>query len=236
MLDRKRMLIILIVPLILLVAAGCTRYKPRPIDISNGEYYEDEEYQKLSKKDREEYCRNLAEELERLQARSDKASSELNDNQQSIEQLTKDIRDAERVYANMNAHVDELTKQLQQLSLLPKTYILKYGECLWVLASYEEIYSDPLKWPRIWRGNPELIEDPDWVLAGWELKIPREWPYKHKVLQDEWLAKIAGYWEVYDNYRKWPILFEANKDKIADPDLIFPDQELVIPREETSLE
>ncbi|MCK4236862.1 MAG: LysM peptidoglycan-binding domain-containing protein, partial [Candidatus Krumholzibacteria bacterium] len=81
-----------------------------------------------------------------------------------------------------------------------------------------------------WRGNSELIEDPEWVLAGWELKIPRDWPKKHVVIEDEWLAKIAGYWEIYDDYRKWPVLFEANNGRIRDPDLIFPNQELVVPR------
>ena len=69
--------------------------------------------------------------------------------------------------------------------------------------SYEEIYQDPLKWPRIWRSNKDLIEDPDWVLAGWELTIPRDYPYAYKVNQDDWLGKIAGYWEIYGDYRKW---------------------------------
>lgn len=76
-----------------------------------------------------------------------------------------------------------------------------------------------------------MIEDPDWVLAGWVLQVPRQWPRKHMVVQDEWLAKIAGYWEVYDNYRQWPVLFEANRDRIEDPDLIFPEQEIIVPRE-----
>jgi hypothetical protein len=216
--------------LILLVGAGCSRYKPPPIDISKGEYYEDEEYQNLSKKDREQYCVKLADELEQLQERSETAQTELTDNKERIKTLTLDLREAEKTYANLSARVDDLTKQLQALATLPKQWKLEYGECLWIVAGYEEIYGDPLKWPRLWRGNKIMIEDPDWVLAGWEIKIPRNWPNRHVVEQDEWLAKIAGYWEVYDNFKKWPVLHEANKDKIEDPDLIFPEQELVIPR------
>jgi nucleoid-associated protein YgaU len=216
--------------MVLLLGAGCSRHKARPIDISQGEYYEDEEYQKLSKKDREVYCIALAEELEDLKARSEQAESELTQNKEDIRNLTKELRDAEREYSTLSTQIDELTRQKEELEALPKSWVLQYGECLWIVAGYEEIYGDPLKWPRLWRGNKDMVEDPDWVLAGWELKVPRTWPRRHMVVQDEWLAKIAGYWEVYDNYKEWPLLFEANKDRIEDPDLIFPEQELVIPR------
>lgn len=231
MFKVKTILSLIVIPLALVVLAGCSRYTPRDIDIGKGEYYEDEEYQKLSKKEREAYCAELATELERLQTRSTEAEAQLEKNKEDIQTLTRDLRDAEREYSRLNNHVDELTMQLQELATLPKEWQLQYGECLWIVAGYEEIYGDPLKWTRLWRGNKHMIEDPDWVLAGWTINVPREWPTRHRVRQDEWLAKIAGYWEVYDNYRQWPILFEANKDRVADPDLIFPEQELVIPRE-----
>jgi LysM repeat protein len=41
------------------------------------------------------------------------------------------------------------------------------------------------------------------------------------------LSKIAK--EIYGDARRWPEIFEANKDKITDPNLIFPGQELRIP-------
>ena len=229
---NKRFLIALVfIPLIVVLAAGCSRHKPREIDISQGEYYEDEEYQKLSKDDREQYCSDLASELETLTARSDEAQSQLEQNKDDIQRLTKELRDSEREYSRLRNEVDELTLQLQELASLPKEHTFIFGECLWTVSGYEDIYGDPIKWPRLWRGNYEMIEDPDWVLAGWTIKVPREWPTRHKVSEDEWLAKIAGYWEVYDNYRQWTVLYEANKDKIDDPDLIYSGQELVVPRE-----
>lgn len=229
---NKRFLIALVfIPLIIVLAAGCSRHTPRDIDISEGEYYEDEEFQKLSNKQREQYCVELASELDTLETRSETAQAQLEQNKTDIQTLTKDLRDSEREYSRLRNTVDELTLQLQELASLPKEYKLIYGECLWTVAGYEQIYGDPLKWTRLWRGNTDMIEDPDWVLAGWTLQVPRHWPRKHMVQQDEWLAKIAGYWEVYDNYRQWPVLFEANRDRIDDPDLIFPEQELVVPRE-----
>jgi nucleoid-associated protein YgaU len=219
--------------MVLALTAGCGGYKARPVDVAKGEYYEDAEYEKLSKKDREAYCKALAAELQALGDRAKKAETALTANKERIKVLTRELRDAERAYASYTAEIDELTMQLQTLAQLPKSWKLQYGECLWTLASREEIYKDPLKWPRIWRGNKELIEDPDWVLAGWELAIPREYPYAYRVNNDEWLGKIAGYWEIYGDYRKWTLIYEANRDRIKDPDLIFPNQELMIPRQDT---
>ncbi len=232
MLSKKAIYLTIMIPVILILVAGCSKYTPRVVDVSKGEYYEDEEYQKLKKKDRETYCAQLAAELETLQKRSETAQAGLEKNKDDITRLTKELRDAERQHSALVTNIDELTSQIAALEALPKEWKLVYGECLWTLAGYEDIYGDPLKWTRIWRANYQMIEDPDWVLAGWTLQIPREWPRKHRVSQDEWLAKIAGYWEIYDNYRKWPLLYEANRDKINDPDLIFPDQELSVPRDE----
>lgn len=41
------------------------------------------------------------------------------------------------------------------------------------------------------------------------------------------LWRIAHY--VYKNARLWPLIYAANKDKIKDPDLIFPGQKFLIP-------
>jgi nucleoid-associated protein YgaU len=235
-LNRKLFSVAVLLSLLFVIFTGCSKYEPRPIDISEGEYYEGEEYQKLSDEDREEYCQALADELDRLQRESKEASERAAGNREDIERLTSELDQSRREYSELSTRVEEYTMQLQQLASLPKKWTLKFGECLWILSGYEEIYGDPVKWPRIWRANYQMIEDPDWVLAGWTLDIPRHWPKKHTVERDEWLAKIAGYWEIYDNYRKWPLIYEANRTKIEDPDLIFPDQEFVIPREETAIE
>ena len=49
----------------------------------------------------------------------------------------------------------------------------------------------------------------------------------HVVKPGDSLSKIAK--EVYDDANRWPEIFEANKDKIKDPNLIHPGQELRIP-------
>jgi len=52
----------------------------------------------------------------------------------------------------------------------------------------------------------------------------------HVVKKGECLWWIAEYEDVYNDPFMWPILYKANQDQIANPDLIYPDQEFKIPR------
>ena len=47
------------------------------------------------------------------------------------------------------------------------------------------------------------------------------------VKEGEWLYDIAR--EEYGNMSGWQKIYDANKDKIDNPDMIFPNQELIIP-------
>lgn len=49
----------------------------------------------------------------------------------------------------------------------------------------------------------------------------------HTVKPGESLSKIAKHY--YGDASRWPEIYEANRDKIKDPDLIHPGQEFVIP-------
>lgn len=50
---------------------------------------------------------------------------------------------------------------------------------------------------------------------------------KHTVKSGDTLGKIAKHY--YGNAGKYTAIFEANKDILKNPDVIFPDQELKIP-------
>jgi len=52
-------------------------------------------------------------------------------------------------------------------------------------------------------------------------------PRVYVVQPGDSLSKIAG--AVYGDMNRWPEIFEANKDRIKDPNLIYPDQKLRIP-------
>jgi nucleoid-associated protein YgaU len=50
--------------------------------------------------------------------------------------------------------------------------ILERRDCLWRIAEYPDIYGDPYLWPKIWRRNRKLIQNPDLIYPGWQLVIP----------------------------------------------------------------
>ncbi len=60
---------------------------------------------------------------------------------------------------------------------------------------------------------------------------PRPYPTNHVVIKGESLWWISEYKQIYDDPFQWPTIYKANRSKIKDPDLIFPDQDFVIPRE-----
>ena len=113
----------------------------------------------------------------------------------------------------------------------PDQYTVIRGDNLWNISKKEQIYDDPYMWPRIYIANCR-IKNPDLIYPDWVLTIPRGVDLnQHLVVRGEWLSKIAGYSEVYGDVSKWHELYQANRDQIADADLIYPAQVLDIPRD-----
>lgn len=52
----------------------------------------------------------------------------------------------------------------------------------------------------------------------------------HRVVKGESLWRIAKYEAIYNDPSYWPLLYWDNRQQVKDPDLIFPGQELRIPR------
>lgn len=69
---------------------------------------------------------------------------------------------------------------------------------------------------------------PEKVKAPVEQKVePVAVERKIVVKEGEWLYEISR--KTYGNASGWRKIYEANKAKIQNPDLIYPNQELVIP-------
>ena len=61
-------------------------------------------------------------------------------------------------------------------NLVSKTYTVVYREiatdCLWRIAERVEIFGEPFMWPKIWRANRKIIQNPDLIYPGQVLAIP----------------------------------------------------------------
>ena len=69
-------------------------------------------------------------------------------------------------------------------------------------------------------------ENPSDIMA--DIKVADESVFhRHVVQSGETLGKIAKHY--YGDAMKYQAIFEANTDKLKNPDLIYPNQELVIP-------
>lgn len=62
------------------------------------------------------------------------------------------------------------------------------------------------------------------------LRELRELPRSYTVKEGDFLIKIASMGRVYGDESAWKRLYRANRDKINDPNLIYPGQVLLIPR------
>ena len=64
------------------------------------------------------------------------------------------------------------------------------------------------------------------MLDAW-VATPKEIMYS--VVRGDHLWGIAKKKDHYSNGFAWPMIYNANRDQIKNPDLIYPDQELIIP-------
>jgi nucleoid-associated protein YgaU len=214
-----------------ILLGGCSRTTARHMDVTAGEYYSEEEFDKLPRRAKENYCSSLGQELAKLQGQVEKQQDELKDTRKEIESLRNQITPIEREILRIDSDIRTLTGQIAELEALPKTWTVKPGETIDIIAAYDEVYSDPTKWPRIYRANIGKIEDPMWIYPDTVLLIPRDWPVEHRVSEYETLEIIAGYWEVYGNPLAWTRLYEANRGKVSDPFVLEPGQVISIPRD-----
>ena len=175
---------------------------------------------------------NLGQDIRGLQGLSDE---ELGRRYTDIESADKKLNEYKNnpiaCLPEMKKKIADLDRMMARIPKLPGTYTVVRGDCLWIISGYPQIYNEPTKWPRIYRANRDQIEDPDLIYPNQVFKIPRGYPKTHTVVPGEWLCKIAGYWEIYDDWRKWTKIYEANRDQIKDPDLIYPNQVLTVPRD-----
>lgn len=226
-----RNIAVLAAALPILSLAACSSGVDRSVDVSAGEYYTTEEFDKLSDEQRDAYCAALDARLAEIEAERSEANGATQQAQQELSSVRSELDALRSEYEAKKGSVEGLEGDIDHYEGLPKSHTVVEGEFLRKISSYEKIYADEMKWPRIYRANKDRIEDPNLIYPGWELKIPRDWPMSWTVSEGEYLARIAGYWEVYGKRSEWPRIHEANKDKIKDPDLIYPGWELTIPRE-----
>ena len=75
--------------------------------------------------------------------------------------------------------------------------------------------------------NDKPVADFSDVQSGSSSTAPSAQPTTYTVKNGDSLSKIAKH--VYGDADKWHAIYEANKDKIKNPDLIYPGEVLTLP-------
>jgi nucleoid-associated protein YgaU len=170
----KRLLVFAAIALLafgLLGSTGCSEKMVRQADVSAGDYYNEEEFNSLGDDQREQYCADLADELEGLSEATAKAESDAAG--VDLDQLRAELRHLQGEYNSQAGHVKQVRDEIEYFEGLPKDYTVVKGDCLWNISGFESIYADPVQWPRIYRANKDQIKDPDLIYPDQVFAIPR---------------------------------------------------------------
>ena len=170
----KRLLVIAAIALLafgLLGSTGCGKKVTRQADISAGDYYSEEEFNSLGDDQREQYCADLADELEGLSEATTKAESAADG--ADLDRLRSELARLQGEYRGQAGHVQKIREEIEYFEGLPKNYTVVRGDCLWNISGFESIYADPVQWPRIYRANTDQIKDPDLIYPDQVFDIPR---------------------------------------------------------------
>jgi nucleoid-associated protein YgaU len=131
-----------------------------------------------------------------------------------------DVDQLDREMANIMDHIDRLKRMSSQ------DLEFKRDEIDGIEMDIDQLK----KWPAA--GLPAMqrkmahLRKALMELRGKLPKLPRT----HTVVKGECLYVISGYSQIYDDPLKWPRIYRANRDKIKDPNLIYPGWVLDIPR------
>lgn len=199
-------------------------------DVARGEYLTDEEFKKLSKEEALRYCEELAQEIDIQNDNAAHANQLMTDIDTAIRDLKRELAEAREANRPLEEEIGELERELRELQELPRAYTVVKDDWLMKIARKPRIYGDGYQWPRIYRKNKDQIKDPDLIYPGQVFLIPRGLPTTHTVVKGENLRTIAAYREIYGDRSQWTRIYEANRDKILDPDNIEPGIVLTIPR------
>ncbi len=165
--------------------------------------------------------------LEECRARLTALSQEISELENEYNALVNEENDLDSKIASLQNEIEELKAEIAKY---PSEYTVEKGDYLSKIAAQRYIYNNWKAWPRIYRANRHLIKDPNLIYPGWVLKIPHGIVTDIEVIPGDCLWKIAGFTWIYNNPRLWTTIYEANKDQIKDPNLIYPKQVLKIPR------
>jgi len=170
--------------------------------------------------------------------------------QSDVESLKMDVSLAKEMAATAKAQVDEAVKKLDRridtlsgnVEALKTEVFLAKEMAATAKAEVDEAREEIRGLAGEVRKNRELFlskiektleemkkREEKFKSEKMELKAPPG-AFVYRVKKGDSLWRISGYPDIYNDPAQWKKIFEANKDRITDPNLIYPGQKLLIPQ------
>ena len=160
--------------------SGCGKPVLRVADASLGDYYTEDEYRSLSDEQREEYCRELANQRDLFLEQIASAEEELQTYRLHSEPRRREIDSLRVAAAEVEARLAEAKRGAPAGGEDgaageggEKSYVVRAGDSLWRIAAREDVYGRGARWKRLHQANQDRIQDPDRIYPGQEIQIPR---------------------------------------------------------------
>jgi len=148
-----------------------------------------------------------------------------------LPEFQRDLNDLNRRFVSIEETIDR-TRRAR--GYWEEPYTVRRGDTWLSIAG-----NDPIREGIIRRANrlPERAHDNPsrhlpTLTEGLRIVVPHGLPTQWRVFRGESLWRISSYPEVYGTGTQWPRIYRANRDQIRDPNLIFPNQIFVIPRDD----
>ena len=165
---------------IALYATGCGGAHIRSVNVAEGEYHTEAEYDAMSNRAKSQYCSALQAEMTASQEELERVNREIQDTQDLIKSIRRQISPIEREVLRLESDIRSLEDDIAQVKALPKTWKIRPGESLTIIAMQKNIYNDIDKWWRLFDANRSKIDDPYYIFPDTVLVIPRDWPLEGK--------------------------------------------------------
>lgn len=135
-------------------------------------------------------------------------------------------KEFESICIDLKTFFEKKRRTEKKLLIMKINYILILVSIAFIMASCGE-KKEPVKTETPVEETvvlQEVVEEP---VVEEVVEIAPPQPKKVVVQNGEWLYDIAR--DHYGDFHDWEKIYEANKDKISNPDIIYPGMELVLP-------
>ncbi|MFN3604233.1 MAG: LysM peptidoglycan-binding domain-containing protein [Leptonema sp. (in: bacteria)] len=141
------------------------------------------------------------------------------------EKIQETLQAAEEAYKNAKS---DLVSKNYESSIANSNEVLKLSKIVMDLVDNAQLAYTKRELSKEQEKQPTENNEKITIEETTEIQKDDNIKLIHVVKPKEYLWKISGYKHIYNDPKKWKKIYEANKDQIKNPNLVYPNQKLKI--------